>query len=413
VTKRVLVVAAAILTTLLALLVVWQFRTALAYVLLSVALAATLRPLVPRWSGRNWLTRLASILLILAALAALAALVFFTGRLAAAELQQLARTLVVRGAWILPPWLENTAVQHALATWLPTPDKLVEAVTGPEGQLLLPALLGFTAGVGSLLSGLIVVLLLSVYWGTSQIHFERLWLSLLPSETRTRARGIWRAIESELGAYIRSEAIQSVAAALLLGTGYWLLGSPYPALLGLIGALAWLIPVVGAALAIIMPFSLGLLTSPQLRLYTTLYTLVVLIALQVSLEPRLFRHKRQNPVLTLILILAMADAFGWVGILLAPPLSTVCQILWTLLVTNRAASGAAAQVSDLRERQARLRAAIEEMVEEPPPLVLSSMERLADLLAKAEPVLQAALPAEPVRTFQVPLPRAARDGKRP
>jgi hypothetical protein len=34
-------------------------------------------------------------------------------------------------------------------------------------------------------------------------------------------------------------------------------------------------------------------------------------------------------------------------------------------------------------------------MDEPPPLVTSSMERLTNLIAKAEPILQAALPAEP------------------
>ncbi len=91
----------------------------------------------------------------------------------------------------------------------------------------------------------------------------------------------------------------------------------------------------------------------------------------------------------------MADAFGLVGIIVAPPLSVVCQILWSRLVSHRAVSGAAAQVSDLKERQARVWATIEAMDEPPLPLVTSSMERLTQLIVKAEPILQAALPAEP------------------
>ena len=57
-----------------------------------------------------------------------------------------------------------------------------------------------------------------------------------------------RTLEQELGAYTRSEVIQSLLAVLLLGTGYWLLGSQYPALLAVVGAIAWLVPVVGAGL---------------------------------------------------------------------------------------------------------------------------------------------------------------------
>ncbi len=90
----------------------------------------------------------------------------------------------------------------------------------------------------------------------------------------------------------------------------------------------------------------------------------------------------------------MADAFGLVGIIVAPALSVVCQILWSRLVSHRPAAEAAAQVSDLKERQARVWAAIRTMDEAPLPMVTSSMERLTQLMAKAEPMLQAAAPAD-------------------
>jgi len=409
-TKQLVVFGTAVMTTLLALVMLWQFRIVVIYVLISLALAATVRPFVQDWSRRRFMARLALILLYLAGLGGLGFLIFLVGRLAIGAVQQLAQTLSTQAAWRLPAWLEGSSFQQVLIAWLPTPDKLFEALTGEQGQRVLPAVLGFTQDIGGVVSGGFVILFLSLYWSINQIHFERLWLSLLPSELRKQARSIWRTIEPDLGAYIRSEVAQSLLAGLLLGLGYWLLGSPYPALLALIGALAWLIPVVGAALAVILLLLVGLLTSIQLGLFTALYTLVILIALQVWVAPRFFRHKWDNPILTLVILLAMANAFGLLGIIVAPPLSAVCQILWNLLISNRIASRAAAHVSDLKERQARLWATIKEMDELPPPLVISSMERLTSLLEKAEPILQAALPAE-VFDLSDPLqPFAGEDG---
>ena len=386
-TKQVVTFATAIMTTLLALVALWQFRIVVVYVLVSLALAATVRPLIVDWMKRGLMRRLILILLYVVGLGSFGFLIFLVGRHIVGDVQLLAQTLAVQGSWSFPSWMEGGSFQQGLVTWLPTPDKLFEAITGQGGQLVLPAVLGLTESMGGVVSGVLLVLFLSIYWGINQIHFERLWLSLLPSEQRKYARSIWRTIELDLGAYIRSEIIQSLLAGLLLGVGYWLLGSRYPMLLALIGALAWLIPVVGAPLALIPPLIIGLSTSVQLSLITALYTLVVLIALQIWIEPRLFRRKWNNPILTLVILLAMADAFGLLGILIAPPLSAVCQILWNLLVSNRLASGAAVQVSDLRERQARLRAVIGDMDELPPPLVMSSMERLANLIEKAEPIL--------------------------
>ncbi|MHB8089643.1 MAG: hypothetical protein ACYDH2_15480, partial [Anaerolineaceae bacterium] len=120
-----------------------------------------------------------------------------------------------------------------------------------------------------------------------------------------------------------------------------------------------------------------------------------MIALIVWVRPRLFNRKWDNPILTIILMIALADAFGIIGIIFTPPLSVVCQILWSRLVSHRRASGAAALVSDLKSRQEHIWTTIEAMDEPPPPLVTSSMERLAELIVKAEPILEAVLPAEP------------------
>jgi len=153
------------------------------------------------------------------ALGSFSFLLFLTGRTAINEIQQLAHTVSVQGEWRLPIWLEVSSFQQALVARLPPPSKLFEAVTGDQGQLVLPAILGFTEGIGGVVSGVLVVLFLSLYWIVNQIHFERLWLSLLPSEQRKQARDIWRTIEPDLGAYIRSQVVHSLLAGLLLGLG--------------------------------------------------------------------------------------------------------------------------------------------------------------------------------------------------
>ena len=392
-TKRLVMLGTAIMTTLLAVVVLWQFRIVVIYVLISLALAATVGPLIRSESRRSFVARLLWILLAVVCIGVFGLLIFLVGRLLFGDLQQLTQTVSVQSTWLLPARLEGGLIQQALDRWLPTPDKLFEAITG-QRQLMLSAILSFTQGIGGIVSGLFIILFLSIYWSINQNHFERLWLSLLPSEQRTRAREIWRTLEHDLGAYIRSEITQSLLAVLLLGLGYWVLGAPYPALLAVVGAVAWLVPVVGAALAVILPLLLGLLTGAQFSLFTVLYTLIVLIALQVWVEPRLYKRTRNNPILTLVILLALADAFGLLGIIVAPPLSVVCQTLWNLLIGEHMTPDTSIQVSDLKERQARLYVALNEMDGPHLPLIASSMERLADLLEKAEPVLEATLPHE-------------------
>ena len=414
-TKQVVRIGAAVMTTLLALVVAWQFRVVIVYVLISLMLAAALRPLAQRLVGRGLVVRIAWVLLYLAVLICFGGLLFLTSDAAIEDVQELASTVSVQDEWVLPIWLEGSSFQQLLSARLPPPSKLFEAMTGDQGQLVLPAILNFTQGIGSIVSGTLVIVFLSVYWSINQILFERLWLSLLPPGQRKQARGIWRTVEPDIGAYIRGQVIQSLLIGLLLWPGYWLLGSPYPTLLALTGALACLIPVVGVALAVIPVLLVGLLTSVQVSLLTTLYTLGILIALEIWVKPRLFSRRWNNPILTVVLLIALADAFGLVGIIIAPPISVVCQILWSRLVSRRAVMGAAAQVSDLKERQARVWKTIHAMDDPPLDLMTSSMERLALLIEKAEPVLQASLlaadlPAEHPDMFHPSQPVHAEGG---
>jgi len=400
-TKRLVLIGTAVMTTLLALVALWQFRIVVIYVLISLVLAATARPMAKSESRGNLFTRLILRLQYVVGLGVAGILIFLVGRLLIGDFQQLSENLSVPSSWRSPAWLVGG---------LPTPDQLFNSITS-QRELVLSAFLGFTEGIGGVLSGFIVILFLSIYWSVNQNHFERLWLSLLPAEQRKHARDIWRTIDRDLGAYARSEIIQSILAVLLLGLGYWLLGSPYPALLAVTGAIAWFIPVVGAVLAMILPLVLGLLTSAQLGLSTALYTLVVLIALEVWVEPRLFKVKWDNPILTLVILLAMADAFGLLGVIVAPALAVVCQIIWHLLVTDRPESEPAVHVSDLKEQQVRLQASIKEMEGPPPPLVVSSMERLTELIEKAEPLLHTTLPVEAPQPFHPSQPVTTEDAE--
>jgi predicted PurR-regulated permease PerM len=391
--KNLVRICVSILTTLLALIALWQFRIVVIFVLISLMLAASIKPLFTRLVGRRLFVRIVWILIyILVAMGLIFALIF-TIQASAIELHNLAQSASVQDEWRLPLWLSDS-FQQTILSWLPLPSVLFQTIIGPEGELVLPALLGIAQSIGEIVAAGIIILILSVYWSANQVHFERLWLSLLPSDQRKRARGIWQTIEFEIGAYIREQGLLSLLIGLCLGLGYWLFGSPSPALLGLTGALASLVPVVGGVLIIVPTLIIGLLTSAEISLITVIYTMIILVVFQIWIKPRLFNHRWDNSILTVIILITMADAFGIIGIILAPPISAVFQIIWDRLVVHRAATGAAAQVSDLIERLASVKETINAMDEPHPPLVTSAMERMTNLVAAAEPELQEASQAD-------------------
>lgn len=384
--KNLVKIGVAVLTTVLAIVVLWQFRTIVAYLLVSLILAATIRPLFSRLSGRKVIFRLVWILGYIVVLAGAGLLLFLVLRSSTLDIQELAKNAAVQDKWVIPIW-SGSSMQQSILSKLPAPSVLFQAIIGNEGELVLPALLGIAQGMGSVVTTIAIIMVLSIYWGFNQVHFERLWLSLLPANQRKRARSVWRTIEPDLGGYIRGQLLQSLVTGVMLGLGYWLIGSSCPVLLALIGALVSLIPVVGPILAILAPLVVGVFTSVSIGLLTTAYALVVTIAVMIWLKPQLQNRRWNNPILTVLLLIALAKAFGIFGIILAPPLSVVLQILWYRLITHRSVSGAATNISDLKHRLAALRETVSSMEEPYPPLVTSSIKRISELLESAEPVL--------------------------
>jgi predicted PurR-regulated permease PerM len=388
--KKVVRIGFAVLTTIMAIVILWLFRTAVIYVLISLILAASIRPFITRLVGKKIIIRLIWILFYLIVIGGLSTLFIFAIQTSATELQTMAQGVSAQDKWTLLLWSDNTGLQ-SLFERLPSPSVLFQAIIGNEGELIVPVFFGIVQDIGGVIGAIAIILVLSVYWSINQNHFERLWLSLLPSDQRKQVRGIWERIESDIGDYVRGQVLHSILAGIILGLGYWLIGSPSPALLALVGIIGSMIPVVGLFLVVFTTLVLGLLTSAQISLFTVLYTIVILTALAIWVKPRLINRQWDNPILTLVLMVALADSLGIIGIVIAPLLSIIFQILWGWLIRRSTKTSPVSLLSDLKVRLANLSATVNEMEEPRLPLITSSLERITNLLEEAEPVLKSGL----------------------
>jgi predicted PurR-regulated permease PerM len=246
---------------------------------------------------------------------------------------------------------------------------------------------GFTVSFLEVASYLGMILVLSVYWTADRVHFERLWLSLLPVDYRGRARSIWREIELNIGAYIRSELVQSLLAGVLLGVGYWLLGLKYPVLLAMIGTIAWFVPVLGTFLALIPVIWVGLTANLYITIGATLYTLLIFSILEWLIEPHFFNQRRFSGLLQLLIMIAFIEGVGVAGLLIAPPVAIAVQILFNQLLQQQIpllAGKTVPELADLRKRVTDIKSMLVGNESEPSPRVASMLERLDELLDEAD-----------------------------
>jgi predicted PurR-regulated permease PerM len=165
-------------------------------------------------------------------------------------------------------------------------------------------------------------------------------------------------VETGVGAYLRSELIQSVLAGLLLWLGYSVLGIRYPILLASWGAIVRLIPWFGALIAVLPALLIGIGISSTVGTLATLYTVGILLALKFVIEPRFFPRYKYSSLLIVLFVIALAETFGFMGVVLAPPLAVAVQILFQhlypfseLTVTAEASE----EVSGIRTRLIELR----------------------------------------------------------
>lgn len=380
---RIASLALAVCTTLVLLAVVWQLREAVVLCSIAIGMASALEPLIERLAlrGVRKAVRLSLVyfgvgLLAFAIPAGVASpIVAEFSSLATSLTQVNVAELRAEGPlqhWLLDniPWVKSVASEYlasgdAAAFW---------------------GLLGFTWGAFEAFGNLIVVFVLSLYWSADGEHFERLWLSLLSVEHRSAVRELWRTIQAEVGAYLRSEAVQALLAGCLLGLGYSLIGFPYPALLASISAVAWLVPWGGIVIAITATVVLSIPTILSMGDYfvwtntlpTALYTLVVLSILEYFVEPRFFNRNRYNSLLVLLVVIVFTETFGITGLILAPPAAAAMQIVARFYIRQRAMQNATTEGLTLERRIDTIWRAVEQIDEAPPELV-SILDRLARL----------------------------------
>lgn len=373
------------LATLAFILLVWQLRSIVLLFLFSLLIAATLRSPVEALIQRG-MRRWLSVLLIYGLV--IVGVTIWLGLLLmplAHELARLAQAVALLYERTYALIKAGMGADSALFGRLPSSTAVGQLLLENQPATLAKHLLGFTQSFAFLIGQAILALVLSVYWTVDRLHFERLWLSLLAPEQRTRIRELWYKIEANVGAYIQSEIFQSLVAGFLLTLGFGLMGLSYPFLLAAIGALAWFIPVVGALFAIPLILLIALLDGVTLAGMAVLYTIVIFGVMEFVVEPRLYDRSKYGVVLVILIMMAMVEALGIGGLLLAPPLALTLQIILdeALATPTAPLPTQVITMNELQEQFTQVHTTLDQ-AENLPPRVKNMAERLEQLLQKTQ-----------------------------
>ena len=326
--KKFALLTAIVLLVLTFLVIVWRLQNVVFIFLIALIIATALEQPVDVLTARGAPRWLAVLLLYGATLLSFVAIAAFVMTPLTREIDPFVQELLSRYSTIERQLAQMADERRVVFVGrLPTTDSVAAMIvanpeTGVADGIMAGAqrLLGMT---GELALGLVI----AIYWSMDSTRFERLWLSLFTPLRRTQARRFLSRLERNVGAYVRSEVLQTLLAGALLTALYALVGVRFPFLLATFVALTWLVPIYGGALAVILAATVGWFTGWPTAALATGATLLVLMLMEYAVQPRLYAGRRYWGLLAVILMLMLGDVFGVLGLLLAPPVAFVVQMV--------------------------------------------------------------------------------------
>jgi predicted PurR-regulated permease PerM len=315
-----------ILATLALLLLLWQLRGVVAILVIAIVLATTLSGFGHLLTESGWSRRWATVTIIVGTLLFFVGFATLTLYIVGEQLPSALRDFRTLYGELWRTLLAGSSTQQSIAVRLPAPALLDDLWLGADGSRLLVLVSGLSANVGILLSNLILVIFVALYWVADRERIERLWLSLLPARVRPQARTVLYRIEEEIGVYLRSKIVQAVLILLLLMAGFSLIGLSYPFLLAWVAVILWFVPLIGGVLALLPVVLLGLIDGPVAALIVALYTMAVFVGVRWFIDRYPLLRQQPGSILELVMAIALIDALGIVGLLIAAPVAIAIQV---------------------------------------------------------------------------------------
>ncbi|HXU07165.1 MAG TPA: AI-2E family transporter [Polyangia bacterium] len=348
--KRIALAVAISLATVTVAALLWRFRGAAILLALSVVFAAATRPsieAVERRLGRSLAVTLTYIL----GLGLFGIFAYLVSRGVLHELDDAFVQLSAAYDRVRGHAVSSRSFPATLLGRLPPAAALYHAIGGARPTLLLDQALGLTRNTIDVATRIIVVVALSAYWSTSRETFERLWLSLVPAPQRPRARDVWRAVEGAVGSHVRGELAVSMLAALFLAVIFRVAHLQLPMLPALAAGVLRLVPFFGVPAAAAVSFLAGSTGSVAAGAAAGGITILVMVMLDRIVAGRLLQAGRPSQTLTVLLIVALVDAYGVIGLVFASTLAMGIETcVARLLVTHSQSVRRAQTLPDLRHR---------------------------------------------------------------
>jgi predicted PurR-regulated permease PerM len=183
---------------------------------------------------------------------------------------------------------------------------------------------GYALAAGSGLADFVLVLVGAIFLAGDPATYRRGLLLLIPKSAEEKVALALDDASGGLRGWMVGQAVSSLVVAAFTWAGLALLGVPAAGGLGVIAGLLDIIPMIGPVISGVPAVLLAFTVSPMTALWTLLLFLVIQQLQGNFLQPMIQKHAVDvPPAVLLFAVFAAGLLFGFLGVLLAAPLTVV------------------------------------------------------------------------------------------
>lgn len=188
--------------------------------------------------------------------------------------------------------------------------------------------IGLLTGIGGALFGLVATFVIGFYYLMEKRLFKRLLLVQLTPHSRERINAIWNDVESKVGDWLRGQLLLMLIIGVTAGVGYGIIGVRFWLILALWAGITEMVPIIGPWIGGIPAVAIALLDSWEKAVIVTAFLVVLQLAENSILVPRIMKGTiGLSPLTVFIAVMAGGLYMGPIGALLALPIAAALQVI--------------------------------------------------------------------------------------
>ncbi|NEN06665.1 AI-2E family transporter [Diaminobutyricibacter tongyongensis] len=321
---------------LLILMSIVTLSTILTYIGAALFIALGIEPLIsflerrkfPRWAA------LVTVLVII--IGAFTALIWAIVPIAVGQASQLVQGVVT---WVqkgdAQKWFEQLQRQFPTIVNQDNINNVTHWLQSNVGNIT-NGILQTGIGIASGIFGVIIVIILTVYFTASLPSIKRASYLLVPASKRARFADLADQITDSVGKYVMGQVSLALVNGALSAIFLTIIGAKFPILLAFIAFFFSLIPLVGTITGSVIIVAICLLSGWQTALAAAIYYLIYMQVEAYVLSPRIMNRAVQVPgAVVVIAALAGGSLLGILGALIAIPFAASILLIIKQVVIPR------------------------------------------------------------------------------